>query len=476
LITEFTTSIGSVAREQIARRAQIGRILCLVAPLVVLAAPLPVEPLTKHALAITSAIVLAWMTEATDPAVVGLIGCYLYWALGLVPFGVAFSGFANETAWFAFGATLFGAMTVKSGLGRRLAFVVLRRTGGTYPRILMGLIITSFMLTFVVPSGAARVVIMATVALGLVDALGVSRGDHAARGMFVIITYSAGLFDKMIIAGTAVITAQGLMERVGGVEVLWSRWLLAFLPASVVTVFTAWLVTLWLHPAERGVGPVVPYLDREAAKMASYTAVERKTALLMLVAVALWATDFLHDLSPPMIGLGVGLCALLPGVGVLTAEDVKRLNYLPVFFVAAAISMGEVLTQTKGLDVLTNTMFAWMGPLMTNPYGSTAALYWSAFAYHLLTGSEVSMLGTSIPPLMRFAMTHGLDPLSVGMIWTFAAGGKIFVYQSAVLVIGHAYGFFDSRDLFRIGLWLTLIEFVVVLLLRSLYWPLLGLQ
>jgi hypothetical protein len=48
-------------------------------------------------------------------------------------------------------------------------------------------------------------------------------------------------------------------------------------------------------------------------------------------------------------------------VGILDIEDKKRLNYLPVFFVAAA-SMGTVLEATKGLEVLTNYMFAWMQP------------------------------------------------------------------------------------------------------------------
>jgi di/tricarboxylate transporter len=117
-----------------------------------------------------------------------------------------------------------------------------------------------------------------------------------------------------------------------------------------------------------------------------------------------------------------------------------------------------------------------MQPLMTNVYSSTAVLYWGAFVYHLFLGSEISMLATSIPLLMRLALTHGMDPIAVGMIWTFAAGGKIFIYQSAVLVIGFSYGFFEGRDLLRLGLWLTVVEFVVLLLLQILYWPLIGLR
>ncbi|MGH9786799.1 MAG: anion permease, partial [Terriglobia bacterium] len=92
-----------------------------------------------------------------------------------------------------------------------------------------------------------------------------------------------------------------------------------------------------------------------------------------------------------------------------------------------------------------------------------------------LIGDEISMLSTSIPVLMNFAKAHGLDPLAIGMIWTFAAGGKIFVYQSGVIIVGYSYGYFDSRDMLRMGLALTVVESLILLLLVPLYWPLIGL-
>ena len=63
---------------------------------------------------------------------------------------------------------------------------------------------------------------------------------------------------------------------------------------------------------------------------------KKKSMLLMLVAIALWSTDLIHHISPAIIGIGIGLLATVPGLGVLNQEDLKRLNYLPVFFTAAA--------------------------------------------------------------------------------------------------------------------------------------------
>src|SRR6266545_695041 len=440
---------GAEARAWTSWRVFIGRILCVVVPIALWFAPLELDPTVKRALAITSFIIIAWITEALDHALTGLIGCYLYWALGVVKFNVAFSGFANDTAWFLFGAVLFGAMATKSGLARRLAFLV--------------------------PSGIARVVILGSVALGLMEAFGLGKGSNVGRGMFLILTYTAGIFDKMIIAGAASITARGSIEQFGQVPVLYFNWFIAYLPCDLITIFVAWRLTLWLYPPEKNaMSGGADHLTAELEKMGQWSALEKKSAILMLIAVGLWMTDKLHHVEPEYIGIGVGLFAALPRVGVLEIEDLKRVNYLPIFFVAAALSMGETLKATKALDVLTNVMFAWMEPLVTNVFSSTLALYWTAFVYHIFLASEVSMLATSIPPLMNFATSRGLDPLALGMVWTFAAGGKIFVYQSAVMIVGYSYGYFDARDMFRMGLLLTLVESVILILLVPFYWPLIG--
>ena len=444
--------------------ARVLRLLVVAVPLALWFAPLALEDRAQHALAIGCFMILAWMTQVLDHAITGLIGCFLFWALKVADFGTAFHGFANSTPWFLFGALLFGVMASKSGLARRLAYLVMRSVGHSYPRLLLGLILSDFLLTVVVPSGMARVVIMAAVALGLIEAFGAPRGSNIGRGMFIILTYTACLFDKMVIAGAASITARGLIEKLGQVEVLWSRWALAYLPCDLITIFAAWRLTLWLYPPERQSLPGgAGFLDRELRGMGPWTALEKRSALLLLAAVLMWATDFLHRERVRALHER------------LETEDVRRVNLLPVFFVASAISLGEVLAVTRGLAVLTDVMVSWMEPLLEGArWSMSLVLYWTAFVYHLFLGDEISMLATSVPVLMTYARAHGLDPLFVGMVWTFGAGGKIFVYQSAPLVVGYSYGYFGVRDMLRVGLALTVVESVVLALLVPLYWPLLG--
>lgn len=473
-VTEASRAAEAAARP--ARRVLVGQLLCLLLPILVWLAPLNLEPAAKHALAIASFTIVAWMTEAIDHAFAGLLGCYLLWTLGIAKFETAFGGFASPAPWFIFGALLLGTGVTKSGLGQRLAYLVLARTGTTYSRILLGFVLVSFLLTLVVPSGSACIAIKATVALGLVQAFQLLPGSNIARAIFLVLTYSAGLFNKMVIAGTSAILVRGMLQEMAQIEVLWSRWLLAFMPCTVVTIVALWRLGLAMFPAERDVSMQGQEFFRHSLRqLGPWTRQEKKVALLLGATVGFWVTDFVHHLSPSMIGIGAGLFAALPHVGVLQSKDVKKLNYGPVLFVASALSLGEVLVNTRAIEVLTVGLFSWMNSVITDASSFSIAAYWTGFAYHLLAGSGIAMMSTSVPPLINLAQSHGLDPLPVAMIWAFSGGAKIFVYQSSTLILGYSYGYFSSRDLFRFGACMTVIEFVVLFLLVTFYWPLIGL-
>src|SRR5689334_7587156 len=101
-----------------ARWKLAGRFISLCVPIAFWFAPLNLAKPVQHALAVTIFMILAWITEAFDHAITGFLGCFLYWALAIVKFPVAFSGFANDTTWFLFGATLIGMMAMNTGLAR----------------------------------------------------------------------------------------------------------------------------------------------------------------------------------------------------------------------------------------------------------------------------------------------------------------------------------------------------------------------
>jgi sodium-dependent dicarboxylate transporter 2/3/5 len=449
--------------------------VCVAVPFAIWLTPFPVAPAAKGAMAISSFMILAWMTNVMEYGAAGLIGCLLFWVTGVAKVETAFSGFANDTPWFLFGAIMLGTAANKTGVPQRIGSFVVSRMGASYSSLLLGLIITSFLLLFFVPSGNARLVIMASFAVSVIEGFGVGKGSNIGRGIFLVLTYVSAIFDKMVIAGAGAITAVGNIQRFGGIHVSYAVWFLAFLPCALLTIFTAWRFAIWAFPPEtQTMSGGAEELKTKLRGNHAWTPLAVKSSLLSALAILLWMTDSFHHIPASAVALGVALIAFLPFVGVLEVEDMQKTNLMPVFFVAAALSMSNVAQATGALKLLTDFFFGGVTPYLSNPILAVPTLYWGGFIYHFATASEISMLATSLPVLMQYAKTHGLDVLWVGMIWGFSAGGKLFAYQSAPLVVGYSYGYFKHTDLIKIGIVLTVVEFVGLALSVAFYWPLLG--
>src|SRR3954471_23536063 len=88
-----------------------------------------------HYFALFAAIVVALITEPIPVAAVGLIGVVIGAVGGLVykspaqATSWALSGFSNTTVWLVFAAYMFALGYSKTGLGRRIALLLIRTMG-----------------------------------------------------------------------------------------------------------------------------------------------------------------------------------------------------------------------------------------------------------------------------------------------------------------------------------------------------------
>ncbi len=439
--------------------------------------PISLAPVQQKALAVVAFMIVYWITEPIEHGLTALIGCYLFWALHIAKFSVAFSGFVNSTPWFLFGALLMGEAALQTGLAKRLGFVVMRKVGSTYSRLLFGFIILSFLLNFFVPSGMARLAAIAPMASGIIAAFGLGKQSNVAKGLLLTLTYAGGLFEVMIMSGAASILTRGIVEEQTGIQLLWSQWLLAFLPLTLITILVSIPVMRWLFPAENNQLPGgSKYFQESLDEMGPWSAGEKKALVWFVLALGLWATDSLHHVNPDIIGLGVGLLLSLPRIGVLDGKAVKRINLFLIIFSAGALSMGSVLVETKTLTLLSDRLAAWMQPLMSNSISYAATLYLAGFGYHLILANRQSMLITSLPVLIQVTVAHGHNVISLVLLWTFAGGGALFIHQSSIFVMGYSYGHFRPKDFLKAGAVFTFIEGFMLVLLVEFYWPLIGLN
>ncbi|OPY62212.1 MAG: putative malate transporter YflS [Pelotomaculum sp. PtaU1.Bin065] len=455
-----------------------GFVLAVVASAIVLVLLSDFAPSEKRVLAVVVFMLVLFVAEAVPLAVAGLLGCTGFWVLGGLPFSDAFSGFTENTPWFILGALMIGAMAVKSKIPDRIAYLVLKKAGLSYPSVLAGMILLDFVMTIIIPSGSARVVVLCTITMGIIKSFGVDKKSNIAKGMILVLTYAATVFDKTIVAGAASILARGTIEYSTGTSISWGKWFIAFAPIDLLTMVALWLITQKMFPPETkrvSYNGSAAFAEQKLREMGTLTQENYKVSFLLLAATLLWATDFLHGISAAKICLTVGLLGFVPGIGILKREDFSKLNFPIVVFVGAALSMGLVLTDTSLLTVASKASFQWLEPFCGNIHIFSFLLYISANIFHLFLGNEVALLGSTMPVVLDFAMNNGLNASTIGMIWTFAAGGKVFIYQSAVLALGYSYGTFSTKDLFRMGLVIIGVESLLVSIVVPVYWDLIGL-
>src|SRR5579884_2714878 len=181
----------SVASREIASSERLrpgkflGAALGIVAVPAIWFAPFHLEPRAQHALAVGAFMVIFWIVEVIPHAMTGLVGCWLFWALKIVPAEVAFRGFSNENPWFLLGALFIGAMVTESGLDRRVAYTILVWTGTSYSQILLGFILTSFVMSFMIPAGPPRVILLGSIVLGVVAGFGLDHKSNVARSIIL---------------------------------------------------------------------------------------------------------------------------------------------------------------------------------------------------------------------------------------------------------------------------------------------------
>jgi len=201
------------------------------------------------------------------------------------------------------------------------------------------------------------------------------------KGLFIIVTYACTPFAKMNLAAAANILARGLIEEQTGTQVLWGQWFLAFLPAALLTIAGCWLTMRWLYPAEpHELAGGQQSLQDALKTMGPWSRDEQKTLACLLLAIMLWATDFLHHTDPAIVALGIGLLLTLPTVGVLDTKAIKSANFLLIMFISGALSMGHVLIETHALNILTDRLLQWIAPLLSEALPAAITRYWGDFS------------------------------------------------------------------------------------------------
>ncbi len=454
------------------RLSQVIAGLALAAAAVLFVAPAPagVAPGVMPAAGLAVFAVGFWAT-AVIPGHLTAIAFFLFAMLfAVAPAPVVFSGFHSTALWLVFGGLVIGVAVRRSGLGERFARVLASRAGVSYAGIIAGIVVVSTVLALLMPSSMGRVLIFLPIVLTLADRLGFGPGSRGRTGMALAATMGTVMTGFGILpANVANMVLSGASETLYGYVPAYGEYLLLHFPVTAALKAVALVGCILLMFRDR------PLPARPAAEPAAGSAGERRLMVILGAALALWATDFLHHVSPAWIALGAAFVCLLPRIGMVPAKAFNgEIDYGSLFYVAGLLGLGAVVAESGLGDVLAGAL--------VDALGFTPGENWRNFAAVSVLASTLALVTTSaaLPAVMTplgasIAEATGLPLETVLMSQVIGFSTVLLPYQLAPIIVGMHLAGVRNRDAVRLTLALAAITLVVLLPLNYAWWSILGL-
>lgn len=317
-------------------------VVAIAAAVFLMPAPAGFDTTMMHASAVAILVVGLWAVNIFPEHITGLVFLVTAMLLAVAPASVVFSGFASTTLWLVFGGLLMAEAVRATGLGERLAQLLLGRFTASYPAAIAGVVAVSTALCFVMPATVGRVLLLTPIFAAVAARMGFAPGSAGYHGILLAMlmtTYQVGT--AVLPANAPNLVLAGVAETLYQVPLIYGEYLWVQFPVLGV------LKALALGGLALLVFPATPRPTAKRWQMAAISAAERRLALILAAALAFWATDFLHGIKPGWVALAAGLVCMMPGVGVMpmTAFN-ERVRYGPFFYVGAILGLGAVLNDT----------------------------------------------------------------------------------------------------------------------------------
>lgn len=430
---------------------------------------LGLDPEVARVGAVVAVTIALWATGAAPEHLTSLAFFLAAMLLDLAPADIVFSGFASSAFWLVFAGLVLGLAVDRTGLGERLAELLLQRLSGSYPRLIAGLVIVGAGLAFVLPSTMSRVLLLVPVVLGLADRLGFAPGSNGRTGMVLATVLGTYLIAASILpANVPNMVMAGAVETVHGVELRYGPYLFLHFPVLGVLKGAVVVVLVCRLFPDRPPGTVA---GRDHAPL---PADARRLAVVLTVTLAFWATDFAHRISPAWIGLAAAVFCLVPAMRIVPPVDfATRLNASSLFYVAGVLGVANLVNSSGLGDVLSRAV---LDALPLAP-GANAANYVGLAGLGTLIGLAATMPG--VPAVMTplagdLAASTGWPLITVLMNQVVAFSTVVLPYQVPPLMVAVQLAGIPLAAAARLTLWTALVTVVALWPANYVWWLVTG--
>lgn len=478
---------------------QVGLIAAVAALLLILW--LPAAPRLPAAgqvmLAILAFAVIVWMTEALDYAVSAVvIGALMIFLLAAAPdaarpagamgtgaaLSLALSGFSNSAVALVAAACFIAAAMTATGLDRRIALVVLSKVDARTNHIVIGAMVTGFLLSFIVPSTTARVACLVPIMMGFILAFKVDKRSRFAGLLVITAAQTASVWNVGIKTAAAQnMVASGFIEKQFGTTITWTEWFVAGAPFSaLLSVAVYFIMTRMMKPEMKEIAGGQATIREQLAALGPMTAREWKLLAIVLTLLGFWATEkMLHDFDTSSTTIAAIALMLLPRLGVMDWKESQRgFPWGTVVLFAVGISVGTALLKTNAAGWLANLIVLHLGLQQASAFAILMLLSLFLIVIHLGFASATALASTMIPiiiSVLAAVQTPGINVIGMTMLLQFVVSfGFILPVNAPQNMIAYGTGTFDARDFVRTGLVITLAATVLLVIFALTYWPWMG--
>lgn len=431
-------------------------------------APLPLAAADRIVIALALVSAVCWTLEPISIELTALCLLLAIPLTGIATFDTTFAAFGRPAVWLVFAGMVISQLITETRLGNALSRLIVGRIHSPV-RLILELSLLGIALAVLIPSGVVRVLIILPVLVALVDALGADRKSPLAAAIILSVvcaTYYGGT--GILTASVPNLVIMGVLEARGR-AVYWAEWALHVFPVIgflrvIAGAAIVWLLFLPRLPARR---PPVP----DPVTLGSR---EVRAAAILLAGVAGWGTDTFHGVHPVIVGLVLTIVSLTPGIGPLSADSLRKVNYPILIYIGSVFALGEAMVTAGTSDRLAAALTEGLRLADRSVFGQLSAITYVVTPFNFLVDTAV-VGGVLTPPLLQAGAAAGLDPLQVGLSVAVGTGMVFVPYQGAPFMIAYAYGYVSMRQFVSAMVGICLLNLVLLVPLNLLYWRWIGL-
>ncbi|MBK7103069.1 MAG: SLC13/DASS family transporter [Flavobacteriales bacterium] len=442
-----------------------------------------------------------WISEAVPLAVTSLLPLVLFPLLGIDTMGGTATNYGKEIIFLFLGGFLLALALERAQLHRRIALRIIGRIGGTGPRLIAGMMVTSALLSMWMNSTSC-VLVMLPIALSLLD----GDGDPALRKRLTVplllaVSYGATIGGMATPVGTPpnlVLLEVWRDHWPDRPPIGFGQWMSFGIPLMVIYLGIAWLlITRWVFKVPKDHISPPAEVKARLASLGKVTYAERVAAIVFATVAVLWVTGddltfgngfALHgwrgrtgltSFSDGAIAiLGALMLFLIPIPQALDGDAESRPPHalLTWKYAEANVPWGILLLFGGGFAIasgidrsgLAMEMVAGMERLkgLSPPLLIGAVSGVVCFLSEL--GSNTATASLTLPILAQSTEAWGIDPQALLIPATLAATlGFALPVASPMQAIVFGSGRIPVREMVRAGIWMDLIGLVLLVALLS---------